>query len=149
MRAGGDVAGRRGDETLIHEGHLEEVLGQRPCLQIVVVGLANASQEAHGAGPTEVEVEHGQHKAFSLQDVVNGVPAVYHVDDLLNRGAVNLLVLGGNEKCRGTHELQLAQRDDLDREEPVDVVGREKQRLGEETKAAVNLNHPVHQYSPH
>ncbi len=72
------------DEALVHDGNLKEVLGKRSRLQVIVIRLANSPQEAHWTGPSELELEHAKHEAFGLEDLIDRVAAIDHVNNLLN-----------------------------------------------------------------
>lgn len=110
MSCCGSEAGRTANESLVHDGQLEKVLGQGAGLEVIVVGLADATQEAHRSRPAKLKFQHGQHEALGLENLVDGISAVDHVDNLLHRGAVDLFVLCGNEYGRRSNQLELAQR---------------------------------------
>jgi hypothetical protein len=129
MRASGQKARRGPNETLIHNGHFKEVLGQSARVKVVVVRFADATEEAHWAGPSKLELQHAEHESFGLEDFLRGIAIVDHVDNLMNRGAVDFLILGCDEDGCCADELQLAQGDDLARQESVDVVDAEEQGL--------------------
>lgn len=74
-----DEAGRSGYEALIHDGQFEEVLGDSTCLEIVIIGFADASEETHGTRPAEVIVENVKHESLRLEDFVLGVASIDHV----------------------------------------------------------------------
>lgn len=101
----GEEAGRTADETLIHEGDLEKVFGQGPCFEVVVVSFADTTQERHWPGPSELELQHAKHETLSLEDLFDGVATVNHVDNLLDRRAVDLFVFRRDEQRSGTDEL--------------------------------------------
>ena len=149
MRSGSCEAGGTADETFIHDRNFEEVFGKRSCLQVIVIRLANAAQETHWAGPSKFELQHGKHKSFRLQDLVDGVAAVDHVHNLLNRRTVDLLVFGGNENGCCSHELQFAKGDHFAREEAINVVDAQEQCLRKEVKSVMHLDEPVHQHGTH
>ena len=149
MRRRRGEARRAADEALVHDGHLEKVLCERARLEVVVVRLADPAQKAHRAGPAEVELEHAEHEALGLEDLVGGVAAVDHVLNLLHGRAVDFLILGRHKDGRRAHELQLAERDDLAGEEAVDVVDAEKERLRQQVEAVVHLHEPVHEHGAH
>src|SRR5690606_25331496 len=113
-------------------------------LEVIVIRLANAAEEAHGAGPPKLEMQHAQHKTLSLENFFGGIARVHHVDDLLNRRAVYLFVLGCYEESGGTNELELPKRDDLDREETINAIDSKEESLWEEAKPVVHLDQPVH-----
>ena len=73
MRAGREEARSAADEALVHDGDFQEILGQSPRLQVVVVRLADAAEEAHGAGPSQLEVQHAQHETLSLENLIHAV----------------------------------------------------------------------------
>jgi hypothetical protein len=73
VRPGREEARRGAHEALVHDGDLEEILGQGPRLKVVVVRLADATEEAHGTGPPQLEVQHAQHETLSLEDFIHTV----------------------------------------------------------------------------
>jgi hypothetical protein len=81
--ASSNKAGRRCHEPLVHDGQLEEVLCQCSSIQIVVISLADTSQETHRTRPSQLEAEHAKHESLSLENLVHGVAIVYHIDNLL------------------------------------------------------------------
>ena len=149
MCAGGDEAGRTADEALVDDAGLEKVLCKGAGIQVVIVGLGDPTQEAHGTGPAKLELEHAEHEAFGLLDLVHGVATVDHVHHLRDRGRVDLLVLGRDQQRRRADELQLAERHDLARQEPVDEVDAQEQRLRQQMKTSVHLDDPVDEHGPH
>lgn len=114
MRPSREVARRAADEALVHDGDLEEILGQCSGFQVVIIRLANSPEEAHRAGPAELKLQHAKHEALGLDNLVGRVARVHHVNNLLDRGAVDLFVLGRHEESSSSHELELPQGDDLD-----------------------------------
>lgn len=146
---GGDEARGATDITLVHDGDFQEILSKRTSLQVVVISLADLAQETHRARPSQLKLEHAQHEALSLEDLVHAIPAIHHVDDLLDRRTVDLFVLGSDEDCSGSHKLELAQRDNLARKEAINVVDTQEERLGEKREAMVHLHQPIHENRPH
>lgn len=146
---GSEEAGRAADKALVHDGDLEEVLGKGARLNAVVVGLADAAKEAHRTWPAKLEIQHAEHETLRLQDLLDSEASIDHVHDLLNRRTVNLLVLGRHENGCGTDELELAKRDNLDRQEAVNAVDSQEESLGQEVEPRVNLDKPVHQDGSH
>ena len=136
-------------EALVHDGDLEEVLGQSSRLEIVIIGFADPPQKAHRTWPSELELQHAKHESLGLEDLIDRIAVVDHVDDFLDRWTVDLLVLGSNEDGSGTDKLKLAERDDLAGKEAVDVVDAEEEGFGEETEAVVHLDEPVHEDGAH
>lgn len=149
VSSGSGKAGRGGHKALVHDGELEEVLGDSTSLQVVLISLADAAKKAHRARPSEIEVEDGEHEALGLQNFVNGVAAIDHVDNLLDGRRSDLFILGSDKDGSSTDQLQLSEGDDLVGEEPVNVVDAEKQGLREQSKAEVHLDQPVHQHRSH
>lgn len=113
MRSRGEEAGWCGDEALVHDGQLQEVLGQGSRIEVVVVSLAYTSQEAHWAGPAKLKAQHAEHESLRLEDLLGRISAIDHVHNLVKRWTVNLFILGGHEDSGGTDELKLADRHDL------------------------------------
>lgn len=126
VSTGGEEARRTAHEALVHDGNLEKVLGQSASLDAVVISLADTAEEAHRTWPAKLKLQHAEHETLSLQDLLNGEAAIDHVNDLLNRRTVNLLVLGRNKDGCGPDELELAKRDNLDRQEAIDAVDRQE-----------------------
>lgn len=81
-----DEAGRSGYEALIHDGQFQEVLGDSTCLEIVIISLADASEETHGTRPAEIIVENVKHESLRLEDLVLGVASIDHVKYLCHSG---------------------------------------------------------------
>ena len=73
MRAGREEARSAADEALVHDGDFQEILGQGPRLQVVVVRLADAAEKAHRARPSEFEVQHAQHETLGLENLLHAV----------------------------------------------------------------------------
>ena len=73
MRAGREEARSAADEALVHDGDLQEIFGQGPRLQVIVVRLADAAEEAHGTRPSKLEVQHAQHETLSLENLIHAV----------------------------------------------------------------------------
>lgn len=146
---GSGEAGGAVQESLVTDGDLQEVLGQSSGLEVVVISLADASQEAHWTGPAQFELQHTEHKALSLEDFILRVTVVDHVHDLLDGRAVDFLILGSKEESSSTDQLELAHGDDLDRQEAVNVVDSEEQGLRQELETMVDLDNPVYQNGAH
>ena len=149
MSTSGQEAGWTTDKTFVHDGDFEKVLCQRPALEVIVVCLTDSSQKAHRAGPTQLELQHAEHEALGLEDLVNGIAAINHVDDLLNGRAVDLFILGGDEDRGSSYKLEFAKRDDFAGQEAVNVVDAEEERFRQKTKSVVNLHEPVHENCAH
>src|ERR1700722_1935416 len=108
MRSGSREARRTANKTFIHDRYFEKVFGERPGLQVVIVCLADAAQETHWAWPAKLELEHGEHESFCLQNLIDSVAPIDHVYDLLNRRAVDLLILSSYENSCCSDKLQFA-----------------------------------------
>lgn len=149
MSTRGNIARWASDKSLIHDGHLQKILGEGSSLQIVVVGLADSSKEAHRTRPAKLKLEHAEHEAFSLEDLIHSVATIDHVNDFVDGRAVDLFILGSDEDCSGSNQLKLTQGNDLARKESINVVDTEKECLRKEREAMVNLNQPIHQNRAH
>jgi len=149
VSTGGQEAGRTADETLIHEGDLEEVFRQGSCLEVVVVSFADTTQERHWPRPSELELQHAKHETLSLEDLFDGVATVDHVNNLLNRRAVYFFVLRRDEQSSGTDQLKFAEGDDLAGQESVDEVRAEKESFWQKPEAVMNLDKPIHEDGAH
>lgn len=77
--------------------YLHKVLGQGPRLNVIVIRLGATPQKVERVGKLQVELEHGEHVPFGLDDLVVGVSSVGNVDDLVDGRHVDLLVLGGDQ----------------------------------------------------
>lgn len=139
-------AGRRRNEALIHDCNLKEVLGKSSRVQVIVVSLADSSEEAHRSGPAELEMEHAQHESLSLGDFVGCIATVNHVHNLLQGRTVDLLVLGSNEHGCCPNELKFSNRDNLVGQEAVNIVDRQEECLWQEVEPLVDLHQPVHKH---
>lgn len=149
MRSSSQEARNASDEPLIHEGDLQEVLCQCAGLDIVVVSLADAAEETHGTWPSEFKLEHGEHEALSLQDLLDRIASVDHVCDFLDGWTVDLLVLGSDIDSCGSDELELSQGDNLDGEKSVDAVDGQEERFREQREARVDLGNPIDENRSH
>lgn len=128
------------DESFVHDGNLQKVLGQCPRFKIVIVGLADPSEETHWARPPEFELKHAEHEAFGLEDLIHRVAAIDHVHNLLDGWTIDLFVFGCDKNSSGTNKLQLAKRYNLAGEEAVNVVDTKEQGLWQESEAVVDLH---------
>lgn len=115
MSASGQEARRTTDEAFIQDGNFEKILGQGPSLEVIVIRFADAAEEGHWAGPSELELQHAEHEAFSFEDLLDRVATVDHVDDFLDRGAIDLFVFGGNKQRSRTDQLEFAKGDNFAR----------------------------------
>lgn len=149
MRTGGEEAGRAAEKTLVHEGDLEKVFGQSARVEIVVISFADATEERHWTRPPELELQHAKHEPLRLEDFLNRVSAVDHVNNLLDRRAVDLFVFRGDEQCGGTDELKFAERNDLGGQETIDEVGAQEKSLGKKAESLMNLDEPIHENCTH
>ncbi len=149
MRCGGSETRWAPQELLVHDCHFQEVLCQRPCFEIVVVCLANSAQEAHRSWPAEFKLKHGKHESLCLEDLVNRVSTIDHVDDLLHGRTIDLLILGSNEDSCCPDQLQFAKRNNLAGQKTVDVVDGEEQSFRQKVEPMMNLDEPIHEDSPH
>lgn len=113
VRASSSEAGWAPQEAFVHDCNLQEVFRQGSSLEVVVVGLADTSQETHWTWPTQLELQHAEHEAFGLEDLIDGVPTIDHVNDLLDRRTIDLFVLGSDEDGSGANELQFTERHNL------------------------------------
>lgn len=149
MSATSDIARWASDKSFIHDGNLQEVLRQCTSLQIIVISLADSTEEAHRTRPSKLELKHAKHVSFSLQDLINRITSINHVYNLLDRWAIDLFVLGSNKDGSGTNQLKLTQGDDLAGEKSVDVVDTQEECFGEESESVMNLNQPIHKDGAH
>lgn len=130
MSASSNIARWASNESLIHNGNLQEILCQGSSLQIIIIGLADASEKAHGSRPAKLELQHAEHEAFGLQNLIDCIASIDHVNNLINRRAVDLLIFRSDKDCSGPDQLELAQGDYLARQESINVVDTEKQCFG-------------------
>lgn len=147
--AGGDEARRRRHEAVVDDRDLHEVLGHGARVDVVAVGLGDAAQEVDRVRVRQVEADDAEDVALGLEDLVVRVAAVRHVEEVLDRGAHDLLVLGRDEEGRDADELELDERHDAHRQEPVDDVDGEEDRLGQEAELGVDLDEPVDEDAAH
>ena len=131
------------DKTFVADGNLQEVFGKSPGLKIVVIGLTDTSQETHWPRPAKLKAKHGEHEPFSLENLVHGVTIIDHINNLLDRGAVDLLILGSKEESSCADQLKLSYRDNLDGQKAIDIVDREEQSFWQQLEAMMDLDHPV------
>lgn len=149
MGASGCKTRHTGHETLVHDCHLEEVFGESPGFEIVRISLADFPQKAHWAWPAQLELEHTEHEAFCFEDLVHSVTSFHHVLNLPYGWALNLFVLRSNQDCSRADELEFINGHHLAGQEPINVVDAEEQGLGEQLKAIMHLNEPIHKHRSH
>ena len=53
------MTGHTSNETLVHHGYLDEVLGDNADFLVVLISFVNASQEVEGAGIAQLPVQKG------------------------------------------------------------------------------------------
>lgn len=115
---------------MVDDGHLQEVLGNGSGLNVVAVGLGDASEEVDRVGVGEVEADHLKNVALRLEDLLLLVAAIGHEQEVLHRRADDLFVLGGNEESGDADELKFDKADDANREKAVNDVRREEDGFG-------------------
>lgn len=94
-------------------------------------------------------MEHAKHEALCLQDLVNRISTVHHVDNFLDRRTVNLFILGGDEDSSRADQLQLAQGYNFARQESINVVDTKEQSLGQKVEPMMDLDNPIHKDGSH
>lgn len=149
VRDGRKEGGGTADEALVHEGDFEEVLGEGAGVNVVVVTARDAAEEGHGSRPAELKVELVKHKTLGLQNLLGKETIVDHEAHFLKRRAGDFLILCSNEQGCDAAQLELAERDDLDREETVDIVAGQEESLGAEVETGMDLDEPVQEDGAH
>ena len=86
------------------------LLGQGVRSGLHAARLAGAPQEVERQRSAEVELEDAEDVHLHLEDLPLGVGAVRDVDEVLDLGRVDLLVLGGHQHRGHAHQLQLGSR---------------------------------------
>lgn len=94
----GDLGKVVGHEGGVDEGNLTKVLGDGARLGAVLIGLAGTTKEGHGSGMTEVTTNDVVDVNLGLVDLLGGVGVVAHIEIVVDRGSMGLLVLGGGEE---------------------------------------------------
>ena len=144
-----DQRGGRGNQAPLETLNLKEVFGDGPRLDVVVVGLAYSAQEVDRVRVAHVPLEGLEHVAFRLQNLGLGVRRVGAVEEVLSTGGDDLLDLCGDEEAGDADELEFRQGHDPHREEPINDVDREEERLWKKPEAGVDLDEPVRQDATH
>jgi hypothetical protein len=108
MRSRSKEASRATNEALVHDGNLQKVLGKRASFKIIVVSFTDSAQEAHGPRPAQLKLEHAQHEPFGFEDLIDRVASIDHINDLLHRWAIDLLVFSSNENSSRAYKLQFS-----------------------------------------
>jgi len=142
------VAGAVGHEAVVKKADLHEVLANGPRLDVIIVRLRDPTQEVHGVGVAQVVAERRQDEALGTEDLGLGKAIIGNMAEVGDVGSENLLVLGGNQHGGDADELQAIQLHHLLRQEAVDDVDGEEQRLGEEVELGVDLDQPVDEDAP-
>mmetsp|Transcript_22915 Transcript_22915/g.54843 ORF Transcript_22915/g.54843 Transcript_22915/m.54843 type:complete len:278 (+) Transcript_22915:282-1115(+) len=149
---GGDLRGSVLEERVLLERQLAQVLAKRLGRSVALASLCRlheAVQEALGGGDGQLEVQSVQDDGLHGHDLFPLVRIVRDVDKLVDGRWMNFLVFGGNQHASDAHELQLAAGDWYVREEAVDVVDGQVQRLRDESVLLRHLHQPVDQNSSH
>jgi len=131
---------------------LAQVLAQRLRRRVALARLGRlqiAVEEALGGGNRELKVESVEDHGLHGHDLVPLVRIVGDVDKLVDRGRVDLLVFRRDEHARDADQLQLAAGHWDDREEAINVVDGQVQRLGHEPVLLRHLDQPVDQDRSH
>lgn len=149
MRSGRHEAWRTAHKPLIDNGTLQEVLGQGARVEIVVIRFTDAAQKAHGTRESQFEVEHIQHEPLGLEQVIGRVRTIHHVHHIRHGRGADLFVLGRDQQGRRSDQLKFADGHNLARQESVNVVGGQEERLGQQREAAMHLNKPIHKDRSH
>lgn len=134
---------------MIDARHFHQILGQRPRLDIVSLGLGHPPQKVHRVGVAQVKFERGQDVFLGREDLFIRVTPIGHEQEVGDGRADDLFVLGGDEETGETDELEFGKRDDSGREESVDEVDSEEEGLGKETELVMHLDEPVCEETPH
>lgn len=113
-------------EATIYASHFHKVLCDGSAVDIILVGLANATKEVDWVGVGQIVANHLKHVSFRLEDLFVSVAAIGHVQEGRDGRADNLFVFGSDEKSSDTDELELDERYSADRKEAVDNVGSEE-----------------------
>lgn len=145
----GDEARRAGQELVVDDADLHQILGHRATLDVVPVRLGDPPEKVDRVRVREVEVKHVQDVALGLEDLVVRVPSVGHEQEVRHRRAHDLLVLGGDEQGGDADELELDERDDAGGQEAIDDVGREENGLRQQAELGMNLDEPVDEHPAH
>jgi hypothetical protein len=137
-------------ESVVEQRNLHEELAQRPRLKVVIVGLGDPPHPRVRAAVTrDVELEALEDNPLATKDLVATVSALGHVNEFLDGGSHDLLVLGGDEHGGDTDELELDKRDDAVREETVDEVDGDPEGFGEHVVTHVDLEEPIDERRSH
>lgn len=131
VRTSGSEARVAANEAFVANGNLQEVFGKSPGFEIIVVGLADTSEEAHRSRPAKAVSKDTEHEALGLEDLFLGVAVVDHVNNLLDGRAVDLFILGSKEESSGANQLELSHGNHLGRQEAVNVIDGKEEGLGQ------------------
>ena len=82
------------------------------------------------------------------QDLLPGVGIVGQVDEVLDRGRVDFFILGRDEQCSHTNELDFGFEHVEDGEVAVHQVNCDVKSLGQQLELGVDADDPVHQDGP-
>lgn len=129
--------------------YLHQILGDGPCLDIVLISLADPPEEVDRVGVAQIPIQRFQNIAFGLEDLRLGVGGIGAVEEVGSRRGNDLLHLRGNEHARNPNELQLDEGDNAGGKETIYDVNAEEKCFREKTESRVNLNKPVGQNAPH
>lgn len=136
------------DQTPFNKSNLKEVLSDGARVSLAVVCLAAASEPTHRSRRAQVIVKSLQNKALSLKNLLNLVLIVREERDLFDRRRVGLLKLGRDQERSNANQLNFGQGDRAERQESVNDIDSEEERLGKQVESRVHLEKPVDKNAP-
>ena len=135
----------------VDKWELEDILGEvfEARIGFEVADLEVAVEEAVGGGVGEVEVEVNQNHALHGKNFLLGVGLVADVDEVLDLGGVDFLILAGYEKTCDSDELEFLSLDGFRIQKSIDEIYAHVERFWEELKIDVNVHEPIYKDGSH
>ena len=112
-------------------------------MDIIVIGLGDASQEVHGVGEAHVVLEGCEDVTFGIKNLLIREGLIGDMAEVGDVRGEHLLILRSNEHGGDTNELKTVKGDNFSRQEAIDDVDGEEQGLGEQTETGVHFDKPV------
>ena len=65
----GNVTGAVGHEAVVEKADLQQVLADRPGLDMIVIRLGDTAQEVHGIGIAQVVIQRAENETFGTKNL--------------------------------------------------------------------------------
>ena len=134
-----------GHEAVVKQADLHQVLAEGTRLNIVVVGLGDATKEVHRVGIAEIIVKSAEDESLGAEDFRLAEAIIGDMTEVGNMGREDFLVFGRDEHGSNADQLQTIQEDNLLGEESINDVDSQEEGLREQVETSMDLDQPVNE----